>query len=49
MHEKATVMPSSHALSLNCSYDQLYVMYLKHHSRTTNSPGAEVVLYHLPR
>ncbi|CAM4723626.1 unnamed protein product [Leuciscus chuanchicus] len=30
-------------------YDQLYVMYLKHHSRTTNSPGAEVVLYHLPR
>uniref|UniRef100_A0A8C2Q8P1 Regulator of MON1-CCZ1 n=1 Tax=Cyprinus carpio TaxID=7962 RepID=A0A8C2Q8P1_CYPCA len=30
-------------------YDQLYVMYLKHHSRATNSPGAEVVLYHLPR
>uniref|UniRef100_A0A8C2HCM9 Regulator of MON1-CCZ1 n=1 Tax=Cyprinus carpio TaxID=7962 RepID=A0A8C2HCM9_CYPCA len=30
-------------------YDQLYVMYLKHHSRSTNSPGAEVVLYHLPR
>ncbi|KAA0704735.1 hypothetical protein E1301_Tti000950 [Triplophysa tibetana] len=30
-------------------YDQLYVMYLKHHSRTTNSPGAEVTLYHLPR
>ncbi|XP_012679166.1 regulator of MON1-CCZ1 complex [Clupea harengus] len=30
-------------------YGELYVMYLKHHSRTTNSPGAEVVLYHLPR
>ncbi|KAJ8010642.1 hypothetical protein DPEC_G00077200 [Dallia pectoralis] len=30
-------------------YGQLYVMYLKHHSRTTNSPCAEVVLYHLPR
>ncbi|MBN3310937.1 RMC1 protein, partial [Amia calva] len=29
-------------------YGQLYVMYLKHHSRTVNSPGAEVVLYHLP-
>ncbi|XP_062847127.1 regulator of MON1-CCZ1 complex [Trichomycterus rosablanca] len=28
-------------------YGQLYVMYLKHHSRTTNS--SEVVLYHLPR
>uniref|UniRef100_A0AAY4AUN9 Mic1 domain-containing protein n=1 Tax=Denticeps clupeoides TaxID=299321 RepID=A0AAY4AUN9_9TELE len=30
-------------------YGQLYVMYLKHHTRTINSPGAEVVLYHLPR
>ncbi|XP_061660503.1 regulator of MON1-CCZ1 complex [Syngnathoides biaculeatus] len=30
-------------------YGQLYVMYLKHHSRSANSPGAEVVLYHLPR
>ncbi|XP_026882719.2 regulator of MON1-CCZ1 complex isoform X1 [Electrophorus electricus] len=30
-------------------YGQLYVVYLKHHSRTTNSSGAEVVLYHLPR
>ncbi|XP_035269293.1 regulator of MON1-CCZ1 complex [Anguilla anguilla] len=30
-------------------YGQLYVMYLKHHSRVANSPGAEVVLYHLPR
>uniref|UniRef100_A0A674AYK7 Regulator of MON1-CCZ1 n=1 Tax=Salmo trutta TaxID=8032 RepID=A0A674AYK7_SALTR len=33
----------------NGSYGQLYVMYLKHHSRTTDSPCAEVVLYHLPR
>ncbi|XP_019745566.1 regulator of MON1-CCZ1 complex [Hippocampus comes] len=30
-------------------YGQLYVMYLKHHSRSANSPGAEVALYHLPR
>lgn len=30
-------------------YGQLYVMYLKHHSRTANSPSAEVVLYNLPR
>ncbi|KAL1006429.1 hypothetical protein UPYG_G00072260 [Umbra pygmaea] len=30
-------------------YGQLYVMYLKHHSRNTNSPCAEVVLYQLPR
>uniref|UniRef100_A0A674ACI5 Regulator of MON1-CCZ1 n=1 Tax=Salmo trutta TaxID=8032 RepID=A0A674ACI5_SALTR len=29
-------------------YGQLYVMYLKHHSRTTDSPCAEVVLYQLP-
>uniref|UniRef100_A0A8B9U8B6 Mic1 domain-containing protein n=1 Tax=Anas zonorhyncha TaxID=75864 RepID=A0A8B9U8B6_9AVES len=27
----------------------LYVLYLRHHSRTSNSTGAEVVLYHLPR
>ncbi|CAB1341084.1 unnamed protein product [Coregonus sp. 'balchen'] len=30
-------------------YGQLYVMYLKHHSRTTDSPCAEVVLYQLTR
>ncbi|XP_066539363.1 regulator of MON1-CCZ1 complex isoform X2 [Hoplias malabaricus] len=30
-------------------YGQLYVMYLKHHSRSTSNSGAEVVLYHLPR
>ncbi|CAL1596372.1 unnamed protein product [Knipowitschia caucasica] len=30
-------------------YGQLYVMYLKHQCRSANSPGAEVVLYHLPR
>ncbi|CAB1349762.1 unnamed protein product [Coregonus sp. 'balchen'] len=30
-------------------YGQLYVMYLKHHSRTTDSPCAEVVLYQLHR
>uniref|UniRef100_A0AAR2M047 Mic1 domain-containing protein n=1 Tax=Pygocentrus nattereri TaxID=42514 RepID=A0AAR2M047_PYGNA len=30
-------------------YGEVYVMYLKHHSRSTNSSGAEVVLYHLLR
>lgn len=30
-------------------YGQLYVLFLRHHSRTSNSTGAEVVLYHLPR
>ena len=30
-------------------YGQLYVLFLRHHSRTSNSAGAEVVLYHLPR
>ncbi|XP_053715095.1 regulator of MON1-CCZ1 complex [Synchiropus splendidus] len=30
-------------------YGQLYVMNLKHQSRSAQSPGAEVVLYHLPR
>lgn len=34
---------------LSVSYGQLFVMYLKHHSRTANSPSAEVVLYHLTR
>lgn len=30
-------------------YGQLYVLFLRHHSRTSSSTGAEVVLYHLPR
>ncbi|CAF93193.1 unnamed protein product, partial [Tetraodon nigroviridis] len=40
---------SERDISMATIYGQLYVMYLKHHSRTANSPGAEVVLYHLPR
>ncbi|XP_078071714.1 regulator of MON1-CCZ1 complex isoform X8 [Mustelus asterias] len=30
-------------------YGQLYVLYLKHQPRTPNNPGAEVILYYLPR
>uniref|UniRef100_A0A7N6BYH1 Mic1 domain-containing protein n=1 Tax=Anabas testudineus TaxID=64144 RepID=A0A7N6BYH1_ANATE len=40
---------SERDIAMATIYGQLYVMYLKHHSRTANSPGAEVVLYHLPR
>ncbi|XP_019381858.1 PREDICTED: uncharacterized protein C18orf8 homolog isoform X2 [Gavialis gangeticus] len=36
-------------IALATIYGQLYVLYLRHHSRTSNSTGAEVVLYHLPR
>nr|XP_046211712.1 regulator of MON1-CCZ1 complex-like isoform X1 [Oncorhynchus gorbuscha] len=36
-------------IAVSTIYGQLYVMYLKHHSRTTDSPCAEVVLYQLPR
>uniref|UniRef100_A0A8C2TCD6 Regulator of MON1-CCZ1 n=1 Tax=Coturnix japonica TaxID=93934 RepID=A0A8C2TCD6_COTJA len=50
------VAPKSSKLSLSerdiamaTIYGQLYVLYLRHHSRTSNSTGAEVVLYHLPR
>lgn len=34
---------------LSDSYGQLYVLFLRHHSRASSSAGAEVVLYHLPR
>ncbi|MED6254684.1 Regulator of MON1-CCZ1 complex [Ilyodon furcidens] len=40
---------SERDIAMATIYGQLYVMYLKHHSRTVNSPGAEVVLYHLSR
>uniref|UniRef100_A0A8C5CJ49 Mic1 domain-containing protein n=1 Tax=Gadus morhua TaxID=8049 RepID=A0A8C5CJ49_GADMO len=40
---------SERDIAMATIYGQLYVMYLKHHSRTANSPSAEVVLYHLPR
>ncbi|MBN3271854.1 RMC1 protein, partial [Polyodon spathula] len=40
---------SERDIAMATIYGQLYVRYLKHHSRTLNSPGAEVVLYHLPR
>ncbi|XP_056290628.1 regulator of MON1-CCZ1 complex [Pseudoliparis swirei] len=38
---------SERDISMATIYGQMFVMYLKHHSRT-NSPTAEVVLYHLP-
>uniref|UniRef100_A0A8C4HIJ0 Mic1 domain-containing protein n=2 Tax=Dicentrarchus labrax TaxID=13489 RepID=A0A8C4HIJ0_DICLA len=40
---------SERDIAMATIYGQLFVMYLKHHSRTANSPSAEVVLYHLPR
>ncbi|XP_077480550.1 regulator of MON1-CCZ1 complex [Stigmatopora argus] len=40
---------SERDVALATVYGQLYVMYLKHHSRSPNSPAAEVVLYHLAR
>ncbi|NWX92233.1 RMC1 protein, partial [Nothoprocta pentlandii] len=40
---------SERDIALATIYGQLYVLYLRHHSRTSNSTGAEVVLYHLPR
>ncbi|XP_027017910.2 regulator of MON1-CCZ1 complex [Tachysurus fulvidraco] len=45
----AKMVLSERDISVATIYGQLYVMYLKHHSRTTNSSGAEVVLYHLVR
>ncbi|XP_053872583.1 regulator of MON1-CCZ1 complex isoform X2 [Malaclemys terrapin pileata] len=40
---------SERDIAMATIYEQLYVLYLRHHSRTSNSTGAEVVLYHLPR
>ncbi|KAK6491090.1 regulator of MON1-CCZ1 complex-like [Huso huso] len=40
---------SERDIAMATIYGQLYVRYLKHHSRTLNNPGAEVILYHLPR
>ncbi|XP_075389179.1 regulator of MON1-CCZ1 complex isoform X2 [Tenrec ecaudatus] len=40
---------SERDIAMATIYGQLYVLYLRHHSRTSSSTGAEVVLYHLPR
>ncbi|KAF6303187.1 regulator of MON1-CCZ1 [Rhinolophus ferrumequinum] len=40
---------SERDIAMATIYRQLYVLFLRHHSRTSNSTGAEVVLYHLPR
>lgn len=45
----AKIVLSERDISVATIYGQLYVMYLKHHTRTTNSSGAEVVLYQLVR
>uniref|UniRef100_A0A8B9HEU5 Regulator of MON1-CCZ1 n=1 Tax=Astyanax mexicanus TaxID=7994 RepID=A0A8B9HEU5_ASTMX len=45
----AKISLSERDIAVSTIYGQLYVMYLKHQSRSTNSSGAEVVLYHLPR
>ncbi|XP_069477005.1 regulator of MON1-CCZ1 complex isoform X2 [Ambystoma mexicanum] len=40
---------SERDLAMATIYGQLFVLFLRHHWRTPNSNGAEVVLYHLPR
>ncbi|XP_006903114.1 PREDICTED: uncharacterized protein C18orf8 homolog isoform X3 [Elephantulus edwardii] len=40
---------SERDMAMATIYGQLYVLFLRHHSRTSNSTGAEVVLYHVPR
>ncbi|KAF7708008.1 regulator of MON1-CCZ1 complex [Silurus meridionalis] len=45
----AKLILSERDISVASIYGQLYVMYLKHHTRGTNSSGAEVVLYQLFR
>ncbi|XP_030069403.1 regulator of MON1-CCZ1 complex [Microcaecilia unicolor] len=36
-------------IAMSTIYGQLFVLFLRHHSRTSNSTGAEVVMYHLQR
>ncbi|XP_040840737.1 regulator of MON1-CCZ1 complex isoform X3 [Ochotona curzoniae] len=40
---------SERDIAMATIYGQLYILFLRHHSRTCNSAGAEVVLYLLPR
>ncbi|XP_077348703.1 regulator of MON1-CCZ1 complex isoform X2 [Lithobates pipiens] len=40
---------SERDIAMATIYGQLYVMFLRHHAKASSSPGAEVVLYHLPR
>ncbi|XP_059563460.1 regulator of MON1-CCZ1 complex isoform X3 [Myotis daubentonii] len=40
---------SERDIAMATIYGQLYVLFLRHHSRASSSAGAEVVLYHLPR
>ncbi|XP_053570952.1 regulator of MON1-CCZ1 complex isoform X2 [Bombina bombina] len=40
---------SERDIAMATIYGQLYVLFLRHHSKASNSAGAEVVLYHLPR
>ncbi|KAG8442188.1 hypothetical protein GDO86_011112 [Hymenochirus boettgeri] len=40
---------SERDLAMATMYGQLYVLFLRHHLKSSSSAGAEVVLYHLPR
>ncbi|XP_028924175.1 regulator of MON1-CCZ1 complex isoform X1 [Ornithorhynchus anatinus] len=40
---------SERDIAMATIYGQLYVLFLRHHSRASSNSGAEVVLYHLPR
>ncbi|KAJ1191162.1 hypothetical protein NDU88_000478 [Pleurodeles waltl] len=40
---------SERDIAMATIYGQLFVLFLRHHWRTPNSNGAEVVLYHMPR
>ncbi|XP_040210007.1 regulator of MON1-CCZ1 complex isoform X2 [Rana temporaria] len=40
---------SERDIAMATIYGQLYVLFLRHHAKASSSPGAEVVLYHLPR
>ncbi|OCT92310.1 regulator of MON1-CCZ1 complex isoform X1 [Xenopus laevis] len=40
---------SERDIAMATIYGQLYVLYLRHHFKSSSSAGAEVVLYYLPR
>uniref|UniRef100_A0A8C5PF98 Regulator of MON1-CCZ1 n=1 Tax=Leptobrachium leishanense TaxID=445787 RepID=A0A8C5PF98_9ANUR len=44
-----TIKISERDIAMATIYGQLYVLYLRHHAKSSSSAGAEVVLYHLPR
>lgn len=44
-----TIKISERDIAMATIYGQLYVLYLRHHAKSSSSAGAEVVMYHLPR